>query len=207
MSASTITLGPGPFVVLALAVACAAVDRDGAASVGVAQSIHVEPSSSYNRKDWRLWIDADHDCQDTREEVLIAESEVPVTFKDKKHCTVARGRWTCPYTGETVTDPARLDIDHMVPLENANRSGGWRWAPEKKEAYANDLDEPEHLVAVIKSANRSKGSKGPEAWLPMTEGFRCEYVSQWRTIKKRWGLQMNTEERRIVEQILTDCGG
>jgi hypothetical protein len=148
----------------------------------------------YRRKDWHHWIDVDHDCQDTRAEVLIAESEVPVTFKDKKNCTVARGKWTCPYTGKTVSDPALLDIDHLVPLENANRSGGWRWSAEKKQAYANDLDAPDHLVAVIGSANRAKGSKGPDEWIPANSPFVCEYVRDWQSVKKSWGLKMTEAE-------------
>lgn len=82
---------------------------------------------TYNRSDWGRWIDADHDCQDTRQEVLIRQSEVPVTFKTDKHCHVVSGKWTDPYTGEVITNASDLDIDHMVPLKEAHDSGGWQW--------------------------------------------------------------------------------
>ena len=46
-----------------------------------------------------------------------------------------------------MTDPAELDVDHVVPLENANASGGSLWTPAKKQAFANDLEHPEALMA------------------------------------------------------------
>lgn len=62
----------------------------------------------YDRDDWKHWTDADGDCQDTRQEVLIAESSVPATFTSETSCRVATGRWTGPYTGEVVDDPGKL---------------------------------------------------------------------------------------------------
>ena len=79
----------------------------------------------YDRDDWKHWTDVDGDCQDTRQEVLISESSVAVTFADDRSCRVATGRWTGPYTGEVVEDPATLDVDHMVPLANAHQSGAY----------------------------------------------------------------------------------
>ena len=79
---------------------------------------------------------------------------------------VESGDWFGAYTGESFTDPGDLDVDHMVPLENAHRSGGWAWSKERKAEYANDLSYANHLIAVQASANRRKGSKGPEEWKP-----------------------------------------
>jgi hypothetical protein len=120
----------------------------------------------YRREAWGSWTDADHDCQDTRAEVLIAEALGPVEFVDARHCHVGRGRWRCPYTGRVVVDPRELDIDHLVPLAEAHASGGSKWSSERRRRYANDVQHPEHLVAVVRGANRSKGSAGP------THGFR-----------------------------------
>ena len=165
------------------------------------------PVPKYDRRAWRHWIDADRDCQNTRQEVLIAESEVPVTFADEHRCKVSRGRWTCPYTGRVFTDPRRLDVDHLVPLENAHASGGWWWDAQTKEAYANDLRDPEHLVAVDRGANRAKGAQGPQAWMPPNRAYRCEYVRSWQAIKKRWGLTMDEAEAAFVASEVAACGG
>ena len=60
-------------------------------------------------------------------------------YEDSDQCRVAEGEWDGPYTGEQFTDPSDLDIDHMVPLGNAHRSGGWAWDEGRKRQYANDL--------------------------------------------------------------------
>jgi len=158
----------------------------------------------YRRDQWD-WIDEDGDGQDTRTEVLIVESEIPVTFTTNESTKVASGRWTDPYTGEIFTDPKDLDIDHMVPLKNAHLSGGWLWSLEKRRKFANDLVNPEHLIAVDKSANRSKGTKGPDEWLPSNQLYRCDYVKNWVKIKTRWNLTITEEERTAIDSILTQC--
>ncbi len=158
----------------------------------------------YSRSLYRHWIDADHDCQNTRQEVLIEESLEPAIL-DAKGCKVRSGRWYDPYTDKTVTDPTELDIDHYVPLAEVHRSGGYAWNSAKREAYANDLTIQQTLIAVKASANRSKSDNDPAGWLPSNEAYRCEYVTTWVAIKKKWGLVMDVAEMNAVIAILQGC--
>lgn len=153
---------------------------------------------AYDRTAWmKRWADLDGDCQDTRQEVLAAESVVPVTM-DVKGCRVASGKWIDPYTGSEITEPSAVDIDHMVPLQNAHVSGGWLWDIEKRKQFANNLADDIALTASSQSANRSKGSKGPDQWLPPRAEFRCEYVKRWLAIKEKWGLLLSAAETRAI---------
>jgi len=137
--------------------------------------------------------------------VLIAESEIEVTFKTSANRKVAGGQWTCPFTGDVFTNPSDLDIDHMVPLENAHVSGGWAWSAEKKEDYANSQENRHHLVAVDDGTNQSKGSRGPERWRPPNEAIHCEYTTHWETIKAEWELSMSPEEAEAVVEMKAVC--
>ena len=93
--------------------------------------------------------------------MLIAESISPVGFKTSKGCRVVSGSWDDPYSGKTIINATKLDIDHMVPLKEAHESGAANWSRERKRAYANDLDYPDTLIAVDRRLNRQKGAKDP----------------------------------------------
>jgi hypothetical protein len=159
---------------------------------------------AYDRGLYKHWIDADHDCQDTRQEVLISESVIPVTL-DAKGCVVLKGEWHDPYTGLVFTDPKKLDVDHLVPLAEAHSSGGFAWDPKRRQDYANNLTDPNTLIAVSLSANRAKGDKDPAKWLPANVAFRCTYAGEWIEVKQRWGMTMDAAEKRTVDTILAGC--
>lgn len=159
---------------------------------------------AYDRAAWKHWTDDDGDCQDTRTEVLIAESEVPVTF-DRSGCKVVTGLWRCPYTGRVFENPRDLDVDHRVPLRHAHTHGAAAWTGRRRRDYANDLEHPEHLVAVSASANRSKGAKGIDAWLPENASQRCAYVGLWMEVKRTWGLEIDAREAELAVSYAALC--
>jgi len=159
----------------------------------------------YDRSNWRHWTDDDGDCQDTRQEVLIAESLIPVVL-DAAGCRVEVGRWRDPFTGTIVDDQGDLDVDHLVPLAEAHAAGGWTWHDATRRAFANDLDDPVSLVAVTASVNRSKGAQRPDQWLPPDAGHHCAYAAAWVAVKHRWELSVTSAERDALAGVLDNCG-
>ena len=160
---------------------------------------------AYDRHNWKHWIDADGDCQDSRQEVLVAESRTRPSFRTDRKCRVTSGEWLAPYTGTVVTDPSKLDIDHVVPLGNAHVSGAANWSANQRGRYANYLDDPQHLIAVTAGANRSKGARGPEDWKPEDRSYWCQYAVDWITIKDGWGLTVTQREHDALVEMLNTC--
>lgn len=150
-----------------------------------------ETRAGYDRDKFTHWVDANDDCQDTRDEVLAAESLVATGG-----CDVTEGKWRSYYDGVTTEDPSSFDIDHMVPLAEAWDSGAKRWTANTRERFANDLRDRRSLVAVTASANRSKGDRDPAEWMP--DRAACTYLRQWVAVKLRWRLTVNRPERRFL---------
>ena len=161
----------------------------------------------YDRDDWRQWVDDDGDCQNARHETLVEESRIAVTFTDEDRCSVATGEWLDPFTGDILTSARDLDVDHMVPLSNAHRSGAWAWDDARRRAYANDLSYANHLIAVTNSVNRSKSDQGPEAWKPPDESYWCQYATDWANIKAAWGLSATQAEWDALLSMTATCNG
>jgi hypothetical protein len=118
--------------------------------------------SGYSREEFRHWSKASDfgwdppqaSC-DAREAALVRDGE---SVEVGSGCKVTSGSWYDPYTDQTYSDPQDLDIDHVVALANAWRSGASAWNDDQRERYAND---PDVLLSVEDNANQEKGDKGP----------------------------------------------
>ncbi|MFJ8828045.1 HNH endonuclease family protein [Streptomyces sp. NPDC102467] len=174
--------------------------QDGIASLPLA----TEHRAGYERTRFRHWVDEDHDHCNTRAEVLIAESRTEPVLEGA--CTVTAGTRFSYYDGTTVTDPAKLDIDHLVPLAEAWASGASQWTPARREAYANDLGAERSLVAVTARTNRSKSDQDPAEWLPPAAEAYCQYVTDWVSTKLRWKLTADPAEIAALNKVADGCG-
>jgi len=159
----------------------------------------------YQREDWNTWDDIDSDCQNTRHEVLQLESYVSVLFTNSSSCFVSSGKWFDPYNGTFYFFSGDLDVDHFIPLYNAHISGAWSWSIEKKVRFANNLDDPDLLLAVNSFTNREKSAYGPEDWKPDNTKYWCEYAYDWIRIKYEWGLTATQREWSALLEMIETC--
>ena len=184
------------------------VDSDIASVMQALAGLEIAERSGdieYARRDWRHWIDADKDCQNTRAEVLIQESAKPVSFATDERCRVTNGQWIGPWSGELFADASDVDIDHHVPLGHAHVSGGWRWDSDRKRAYANDMTNPNSLQVTDASVNRAKGKQAPDEWRPDETAGWCRYAADWISVKQQWNLTVTESEVQALTNMLDTC--
>lgn len=163
-------------------------------------------ATPYQRRHYQYGTDADRDGQNTRAELLISTSEVPVKFTAATQRTVKSGRWFDPYTGVTFKRASDVDIDHLVPLYEVHVSGGYGWSDEKKRAFANDLSEDGPLRVTHRWTNRiPKNADGPSDYSPSYVPGRCQYLYDWISIKRIWGLSMDPNEADAILTQIKAC--
>lgn len=165
--------------------------------------VAAEVRTGYLRTLFPHWIDADHNGCNTRFEVLIAEATTAPTVSAS--CKLTGGRWYSWYDDASWTDPADLDIDHFVPLAEAWDSGARDWTTARRQAFANDLDDPRTLDAVTDNVNQEKGDQDPATWLPSFAPNRCRYVDDWVAVKTRWRLSVDAAERDALVDLAASC--
>ncbi|UQW99723.1 HNH endonuclease family protein [Streptomyces sp. RerS4] len=156
--------------------------------------------AGYSRDKFTHWAEQGDKC-DTREVVL--KRDGAEVGRDAE-CRAVSGRWKSLYDGAEIDEAAKLDIDHMVPLAEAWRSGAAGWDAAKRKAFANDLTRPQ-LLAVSASSNRSKGDQSPDLWQPTDRSSWCLYGRAWTTVKSQYGLTVTEAERTKLTVMLDTC--
>ena len=156
------------------------------------------PMTGYGRDKFIHWIDEDKDGCDTRSEI-IERNAIPGTIIRGKDGCVTGAKVADPYSNTTITeDPgpaSRIDIDHIVALGDAWKSGAAQWTQAQRQAFAND---PLNLLAVDDKLNQQKGDSNAASWLPPNKSFRCEYVGKQVAVKRKYHLSVTPYERDAI---------
>jgi hypothetical protein len=173
-----------------------AVSGSTAELVALLVIVPEQTRAGYSRDLFEHWIDVDRDGCDTRCEVLEAELRHDLPG-------VAAG-WYSIYDGRSTIDSGEFDVDHVVALGEAWRSGAATWDSDRRRDFANDLTEPDALIAVTASTNRSKSDQDPANWRPPDRASWCQFGLGWAHTKVRWGL---TADQAEVDALLTMVSG
>jgi len=145
---------------------------------------------------------------DTRNDILKRDlvdiSLEPAT----KDCTVRTGTLRDPYTGSEIffrrgaDTSSKVQIDHIVSLSGAWRTGAQDLDDQQRRNLAND---PRNLLAVDGPTNMSKGDSDAAEWLPPNSGFHCQYVMRQIEIKTIYELWITPDERDAMASVLARC--
>ena len=158
------------------------------------------------------WADTDGNGCNQRDDVLLRDAEPgSVTLAPQGRCDhdVLAGTWVDPYTGRTLVfddlkdrrQAQAIQIDHVVPLAEAWRSGASSWDDARRRAFANDLAV---LLASDGPTNAAKGDGDPASWRPR-RAYQCEYAVRWIAVKSDWSLAVDRSEARALREMLAAC--
>jgi hypothetical protein len=187
--AAAVALPPGP--------PSAATTRAAIRLLKVARPLSMEGSS---RSRFPHWLSQGDGC-DTRKRVLIRDGRDVIVGSS---CRIISGTWHSFYDGLTLTSQGKLDIDQIVPLANAWRSGAKRWADVRRRDFANDLKDSQ-LIAVSASSYRSKGDQGLDTWKPPRRAAWCLHARWWVQVKRHWHLTVLRPERKALRRMVATC--
>ncbi len=158
------------------------------------------PQDGYSRAKFPHWIDQGKNCN-TREVVLKRDGK---NVHQDGSCAAVSGTWVSPYDGATWTKASDIDIDHVVPLSEAWKSGAAKWTTARRQALANDLTHSQ-LIAATDNVNQEKGDKDPAKWLPPKTSYRCQYARMWVWVKHEYGMTADSAEKAALKKILDRC--
>ncbi|MDR0627830.1 MAG: HNH endonuclease family protein [Bifidobacteriaceae bacterium] len=92
-------------------------------------------------------------------------------------------------------------LDHVVSLEDAWNSGGWRWPTNGREwrSFFNDVAS---LCPTAAWVDREKGGQNAAQWLPPSQAFHMRYVIEQIKIKAKYDLSVTRSEATTMRSIL-----
>lgn len=182
-------------------------------AIDVLDTLEVAPwdsSDGYDRRKFgERWVDVDGNGCNTRNDILGRDLTGIKYTSNKYRCIVKSGELDDPYSDQQIhfdrSESDEVQIDHIVALYNAWRTGAQGMSEIDRIALAND---PYNLIAVDGDTNYEKSDGDASQWLPHDEDFHCEYVARQIGVKARYNLWVTEKEKKALRTVLnTDCQG
>lgn len=164
-----------------------------------------DPAVPYDRTEFGpAWSRITENGCDVRSTMLMRDLE-QVEMAD--NCTVATGVLHDRYSGTTVqytmdSGGDAVQVDHIVSLSDAWKSGAWAWDPVDREAFANHSV---NLLTVSAQQNQAKSSHTAAEWLPADRTLHCWFVVRQLLVKDMFELSVTASELAAYRQVLPKC--
>ena len=114
----------------------------------------------------------------------------------------SQGGLFSPYDGTCFLSRRQSDVEHLIALAEAHRSGMCARGRQEKAAFASDLD---NLALATPELNRGeKLAKDAAEWLP--DENRCWFAGRVVHVKTKYGLSVDRAEARALRRVLRNCG-
>lgn len=188
----------------------------GATAVSLLNKLPVQGKSDNS------WVDRDRDfgvpwvdpainggSKCNLRDTILARDMTHVVYSPKG-CLVLYGILYDPYSGFMIQyrqkpgNPGSetVQVDHIVSLEDAWKTGADLLTQQKRVDFAND---PLNLIAVGITEVRDRGGKDASEWLPSNVGLHCAYLARQVEVKTKYNLWVTPAEKNTLSQILSKC--
>lgn len=146
--------------------------------------------------------DIDHNGCDTRNDVLRRDLTKVTVEPGTNDCVVVFGELKDPYTGRSIQfhkgDPG-IQVDHVVSLSEAWRSGADKFTDTQRLEFAND---PLNLLTVDSRKARERQDSGNSGWLPPDTEFHRTFLIRQIQVRAKYGLAMSPDTQTTVRSSL-----
>lgn len=105
------------------------------------------------------------------------------------------------FTGSVNSSIPVMSVANVVTVREAWESGAWAWSASKRRSFINDSADTSVLALVLAKSSQQRGDKDPAGWMPSTNVNTCAYLSNWVTVKTKWGLAMDQREFNAVKSV------
>jgi hypothetical protein len=105
------------------------------------------------------------------------------------------------FTGSANRSIPVFSVANVVTVREAWESGAWAWSASKRRSFINDRAGLSVLALVLAKSSQQRGDKDPAGWMPNTNSNACEYLSNWVSVKTKWGLAMDQRELTAAKSV------